>query len=176
VSGSQIIADERIIRKIVLLRGEKVILDFHLAELYGVETRVLKQAVRRNSERFPVDFMFELNDVEVDEVVSQNVIPSKGQFGGATPFAFTEAGVAMLSGVLRSERAIQMNIAIIRTFIALRKLAANYQELYDKLEKLEAQHDEKFSEIYKALNHLLSPSTAPRRRIGYRSDDPDDNN
>ena len=107
--------------KIITLRNEKVILDVHLAELYGVETRALKQAVRRNKDRFPDDFMYELNDTEIDEVVSQTVIPSKSYFGGAVPFAFTENGVAMLSSVLNSKKAIEINIAIIRTFTMLRK-------------------------------------------------------
>ncbi|MBK9735744.1 MAG: ORF6N domain-containing protein [Saprospiraceae bacterium] len=130
------------------MRDERVILDIHLAELYGVETRVLKQAVKRNIERFPDDFMFELNDDEIDEVVSQNVIPSKSYFGGANPYAFTETGVAMLSSVLKSSKAVEMNIAIMRTFVALRKLAINYDELLKKLEAMEKGYDGKFKEIY----------------------------
>lgn len=102
--------------KIITIRDEKVILDVHLAELYEVETRVLKQAVRRNRERFPADFMYELTNAEIEEVVSQNVIPSKKYFGGAVPYAFTENGVAMLSGVLNSKKAIDINIAIMRAF------------------------------------------------------------
>src|SRR6186713_1450685 len=102
------VVEERIIQKIVLLREEKVILDVHLAELYGVETRALKQAVRRNIDRFPVDFMFELTEDEIKTVVSQNVIPHKKYLGGSQPFAFTETGVAMLSSVLKSHTAIEM--------------------------------------------------------------------
>ncbi len=102
--------------KIISLRDERVLLDVHLAEFYGIETRALKQAVRRNKERFPADFMYVLTHVEIDDVVSQNVIPSKRHFGGARPFAFTENGVAMLSSVLNSKKAIEINIAIIRTF------------------------------------------------------------
>ncbi|MCX6232912.1 MAG: ORF6N domain-containing protein [Bacteroidetes bacterium] len=105
--------------KIVILRDEKVILDVHLAELYEVETRVLKQAVRRNIGRFPDDFMYQLTDAEIEDVVSQNVIPSKRHLGGAIPFAFTESGVAMLSSVLNSKKAIYVNIAIMRTFTKL---------------------------------------------------------
>ena len=150
-----IIPNERIINKIVLLRGEKVILDVHLADLYGVETRVLKQAVRRNIERFPEDFMFKLSEKEIASVVSQNVIPSKKYFGGAIPFAFTETGVAMLSSVLRSKKAIEMNIAIVRTFIQLRKLAYNYEELVAKMKEMELNYNEQFNEIYQVLQQLL---------------------
>jgi len=127
---------EVIISKIVALRDEKIMLDFHLAELYGVETRVLKQAVRRNLDLFPGDFMFVLTDAEVDDMVSQNVIATKQQLGGALPFAFTETGVAMLSSVLKSARAKEMNIAIMRTFVALRKMALNYNEVMSALDKV----------------------------------------
>src|ERR1044071_8669487 len=102
----------RVDRPVLLVRSQNVILDFNLAELYEVETRALKQAVRRNADRFPADFMFELSTGEVDTLVSQNVIPTRGQLGGAVPMAFTEQGVAMLSSVLRSRRALQVNIAI----------------------------------------------------------------
>jgi len=121
-----LIPDEVIIRRIILLRDEKVMLDIHLAELYNVETRILKQAIRRNLSRFPNDFMFELTAEEVNKVVSQFVIPSKRSLGGAIPFAFTESGIAMLSSVLKSQKAIEMNISIIRAFVLLRKLASNY--------------------------------------------------
>lgn len=103
-----IIPDEIIISHILVFRGERVILDLHLAELYDVETRMLKQAVRRNIDRFPEDFMFELTPEEMEEMVSQNVIPSKSVFGGAVPFAFTELGVAMLSSVLKSKKAVEI--------------------------------------------------------------------
>jgi len=165
------IPKERILRKIILIRDEKVILDVHLAELYGVETRALKQAVKRNLGRFPPDFMYELTAVEVEEVVSQNVIPHKKFFGGAVPYAFTETGVAMLSSVLKSEKAVEMNILIIRTFITLRKMALSYQEIMQKLEAMELRNSKKFKEIYEALNFLLSPPNPPRKRIGYKSDD-----
>ena len=98
----EIVPQERILKKIILLRNEKVILDVHIAELYGVETRALKQAVKRNLNRFPPDFMYELTENEIDFVVSQNVIPHKKYFGGASPYAFTETGVAMLSSILKS--------------------------------------------------------------------------
>jgi hypothetical protein len=166
-----IIPEERILTKIFLIRGEKVILDVHLAELYGVETRALKQAVKRNSGRFPPDFMYVLTELEIEAVVSQNVIPHKKFFGGSAPYAFSETGVAMLSSVLKSDKAIEMNIMIIRTFVTLRKMALNYREIMQKLETMESENGEKFKEIYAALNHLLIPPNPPRKRIGYKSDD-----
>lgn len=158
-----VIPEERIIYKIIILRNEKVILDFHLAELYNVETRALKQAVRRNKARFPDDFMFELNPEEIENVVSQNVIPTKSYLGGAVPYAFTEAGIAMLSTVLKSQSAIEMNIAIIRTFIALRKITFNYKVLADKLSAIELTYNEQFKEVYKALETLLEPPKDTRK-------------
>jgi len=169
MSEKNIIPNERIINKIVLLRGEKIILDVHLAELYDVETRTLKQAVRRNIERFPDDFMFVLSEKEIESVVSQNVIPSKRYFGGAKPFAFTETGVAMLSSILRSKKAIEMNVAIVRTFVQLRKLANNYEELIAKMQEMELNYNEQFSEIYQVLQQLLSkPEEELRKQIGYK--------
>ena len=110
-----ILKPEKVARLVFFVRGEQIMLDFHLASLYGVETRALKQAVRRNRERFPGDFMFELSKREEKDLVSQSVIPRRGKFGGARPMAFTEQGVAMLSSVLRSARAVEVNIAIIRS-------------------------------------------------------------
>ena len=119
------------------IRGTKVILDFELAKLYEVETRALKQAVRRNYDRFPGDFLFELSTDEMQNMVSQNVIPSLKYFGGATVYAFTEQGVAMLSSVLRSKKAIQINISIMRAFVLMRQWALNHQELSKRLDALE---------------------------------------
>ena len=158
--------------KIITLRNEKVILDVHLAELYGVETRALKQAVRRNKDRFPDDFMYELNDTEIDEVVSQTVIPSKSYFGGAIPFAFTENGVAMLSSVLNSKKAIEINIAIIRTFTMLRKaLLLNkdiVQEIIDIKKKLNNQ-DKNIELVFTYLDELeRKEEPEPRKQIGYK--------
>ena len=160
--------EEKIIKKIVLLRDEKVILDVHLAELYGVETRVLKQAVRRNIERFPEDFMFELTEDEIETVVSQNVIPHRKFFGGSIPFAFTETGVAMLSSVLKSNQAIEMNIAIMRIFVALRKVAANYKEVMQILNEMRNQYDSRFAELYQVLEQLINPLQLPRNKIGFK--------
>lgn len=173
--NSATILEETILRKIVLLRNEKVILDVHLADLYGVETRTLKQAVRRNIERFPAgDFMFELVEDEIDTVVSQNVIPHRKYLGGSKPFAFTETGVAMLSSVLKSRTAIEMNITIIRTFVALRKVASNYKEIMQILTEIRNQYDAQFEEVYTALEKLINPPEEPRPRIGFRRADETD--
>ncbi|SCY65085.1 ORF6N domain-containing protein [Flavobacterium caeni] len=159
---------ETIKSKIFEIRGQKVMLDFDLANLYQTETRTLKQAVRRNVNRFPNDFMFVLSQNEINDLVSQNVIPSKSNLGGAAPFAFTEQGVVMLSSVLNSEKAIEINIAIIRTFIAIRQFALNYNELQARIEKLEQQ----FPDIYKALNYLVdkdrSVEKTDRTKIGFK--------
>ncbi len=136
------------------IRGQKVMLDFDLAELYQVETRVLKQAVRRNNQRFPSDFMFEVSEDEIQILVSQSVIPSKSYFGGARPFAFTEQGVAMLSSVLRSEKAIQINIAIMRAFVEFRRYALTYSELAQKIAELEIKFEKEFADVHEVLRRL----------------------
>ena len=158
--------------KIYTIRNQKVMFDFDLAELYEVETRVLKQAVRRNMERFPEDFMFQLTNEEIDTMVSQNVIPSKQKLGGALPFVFTEQGVAMLSGVLKSKKAIEINIAIMRAFVLIRQYALSHNDLTDKLNQLEEKFNKKFSDIAEALNYLLDKGSKPkenkRNPIGYK--------
>ena len=146
-------------------------LDADLASLYEVETRVLKQAVRRNIKRFPKDFMFELSEDEIDRLVSQNVIPSKKVFGGAKPFAFTEQGVAMLSSVLNSDKAIQVNIAVLRTFVKLRQILHDNKELADKIDKLEQKYDEQFRIVFTALQQLIKEESEPRPRIGFKHPD-----
>jgi hypothetical protein len=144
-----------------------------LADLYMVETRALKQAVRRNRNRFPGDFLFELTNDEVDALVSQSVIPGRKKFGGAVPFAFTEQGVAMLSSVLRSERAVQVNIAIMRTFVQLRRLMDSNRDLARKIEAMEKKYDEQFAVIFEAIKQLVEEDqagkTEPVRRIGFKS-------
>ena len=137
------------------IRGCKVMLDFDLAMMYGVETRVLKQSVRRNINRFPSDFMFMLTEQEIDALVSQFVIPSKKYFGGALPFAFTEQGVAMLSSVLKSKNAIEVNIAIMRAFVFIRQYALTHKDLTEKLKQLEKKYDQKFLNFEQAINYLL---------------------
>jgi hypothetical protein len=165
-----------IAERICYLRNERVILDIDLAVLYKVETRVLKQAVRRNRERFPEDFMFELPDNEIDMVVSQNVIPSKKYFGGARPFAFTEQGVAMLSGVLKSKQAIEVNIEIIRAFIQMRRMIQSHNELRKKLASLENKYDKRFSVVFEALKQLLVEKAKPRKQIGFKTRKDDNKN
>jgi hypothetical protein len=166
-----IIKEESIANHIYFIRGQNIILDFDLASLYGVETRALKQAVKRNIARFPDDFMFELSPTEIDFVVSQNVIPSKKYLGGAVPFAFTEQGVAMLSGVLKSSRAIQVNIAIMRAFVQLKKLISTHKDIVNKINELEERYDEQFKLIFTALRQLIQKENEPRKRIGYKNYD-----
>ena len=155
------------------VRGCRVMLDYHLAELYQVETRALKQAVKRNIERFPGDFMFVLTREEANLLlsigVSQNVIPPAYNFGVAMPMAFTEQGVAMLSSVLRSKVAIEVNISIMRAFVLMRQMAIGYEELSRRIEELEVSTDAQFNELYQALTQLLSQSKQQkeRRPVGF---------
>lgn len=165
---------EIIKQKITVLRAKKVMLDFDLAVLYGVETRVLKQAVRRNLTRFPADFLFQLTHNEIDELVSQSVIPSKSKLGGATPFAFTEQGIAMLSSVLNSDKAVDVNISIMRAFVLLRQHLTDYKNLKEQIALLEKEMNIKFKDIYQALNYLLQKDKAvtehkKRSRIGFKN-------
>ena len=150
-------------------------LDMDLAKIYEVETRVLKQAVRRNIERFPEDFMFELTKDEWEFIRSQNVMfkPGKGKFPKFLPYAFTEQGVAMLSAVLNSNRAIQTSILIMRAFVTMRQLALTYQELSEKLIELEKQHNQKFEYIEQVLNYLIQKENqktqqTTRKQVGYK--------
>lgn len=160
---------EVIKNKIFEVRGQKVMLDFDLAQLYETETRSLKQAIKRNPTRFPDDFMFILSEEEIELLVSQNVIPSKSKLGGAQPFAFTEQGIAMLSSVLNSEKAISINISIIRAFVIIRQFTLTYSELKDRILTIENQ----FPDIYKALNYLVDKDSdanknKDRNKIGYK--------
>ena len=159
--------------KIFEVRSCRVMLDYHLAELYQVETRALKQAVKRNIERFPSDFMFVLTKEEANLLlsigVSQNVIPPDYNFGVAMPMAFTEQGVAMLSSVLRSKVAIEVNISIMRAFVLMRQMVIGYEELLRRIEELEVSTDAQFNELYQALTQLLSQSKQQkeRRPVGF---------
>lgn len=159
--------------KIFEVRSCRVMLDYHLAELYQVETRALKQAVKRNIERFPGDFMFVLTQEEANLLlsigVSQNVIPPAYNFGVAMPMAFTEQGVAMLSSVLRSKVAIEVNISIMRAFVLMRQMAIGNEELSRRIEELEVSTDAQFNELYQALTQLLSQSKQQkeRRPVGF---------
>lgn len=161
--------------KIYEIRGQKVMLDRDLAEMYEVETRVLNQAVQRNLKRFPVDFMFQLSRKEFDLLISQNVISKTLGRGGIRkmPFAFTEQGVAMLSSVLNSEKAIQVNIVIIRTFVLIRQTALKYGELSSKIKTLEKKYNKKISKIFAALEYLIAEKKAEeelknRSKIGFK--------
>jgi len=165
-----VIPIERIASAILMLRDQRVMLDYNLAVLYAVETRALKQAVRRNPDRFPNDFMFELSEQEIDTVVSQFVIPDRRRFGGAKPMAFTEQGIAMLSSVLNNERAIKVNIAIMRAFVKLRQVLDTNRELAQKFLELEqrvGKHDEEIAAILEAIRQLIAPPEKARREIGF---------
>lgn len=156
--------------KIFEVRGCRVMLDFHLAELYQVETRALKQAVKRNIERFPGDFMFELSKDEWSRLITNcDKFPNNIRHTPTPPMAFTEQGVAMLSSVLRSKIAIEVNISIMRAFVLMRQMVAGYEELLKRIEELEASTDAQFNDIYQALTQLLSQSQEQkqRRRIGF---------
>ncbi len=164
-----LIVAERIERRILLIRAQKVILDEGLAALYGVGTKVLVQAVKRNADRFPPDFMFQLSPEE-DETLRSQIVTSKPGRGGRRyrPYAFTEHGVAMLSSVLKSRQAVQVNIEIVRTFVRLRELLATHADLAQKLEALEKRYDSQFREVFDAIRQLMAPPAAPKRgRIGF---------
>lgn len=175
----EMIIEERIAKAIYLIRDQKVMLDSDLANLYGVETRTLKQAVRRNRDRFPEDFMFELLPDEwnhlKDALRSQNVIlddNKRGKHSKYVPFVFTEQGVAMLSSVLKSPTAIQVNISIMRVFVKMRQWAANYSELLKKIEELQktqTDQSENIANIYRIIEELIRPTTTKRNPIGYKT-------
>ena len=165
------IPDEIITNKIYLIREQKVMLDRDLAELYGVETKRLKEQVRRNINRFPESFMFELTSEEHKTLRSQFATLKRGRHSKYPPFVFTEYGILMLSSVLNSELAIKMSVQIIETFVQLRKLANNYEEIMNKINQMESHNNEQFSEIYEVLQNLLSkPEEKPRTKIGYKKE------
>ncbi|MBM4333245.1 MAG: ORF6N domain-containing protein [Deltaproteobacteria bacterium] len=163
-----LIPSETIEKRIFLLRGQKVMLSIHLAELYQVEPRVLIQAVKRNIERFPKDFMFQLNREEFNNLKSQIVISSWGGLRRAAPYAFTEQGVAMLSSVLNSSRAIQVNIEIMPAFVRLRKILASHADLARKLEDLEKKYDSQFRVVFEAIRQLMAGPERPPKKIGFQ--------
>jgi ORF6N domain len=159
---------ERITQAILLIRGQKVMLSTYLADLYEVEPRILVQAVKRNIERFPEDFMFQLNDHEFENLKSQIVTSSWGGLRRAAPYAFTEQGVAMLSSVLHSNRAIHVNIEIMRAFVRLRQLLATNVELARKLATLERKYDAQFRVVFEAIRELMTPPEPRKKRpIGF---------
>jgi hypothetical protein len=160
----------RIDRTIRRVRGHNVMLDADLAALYGVETRELVQAVARNADRFPADFMFQLTLQEAKVLRSQIVISKTGRGGRRTqPYAFTEQGVAMLSSVLRSRRAVRVNIEIMRAFVRLRRVLESHTDLARKLDALEEKYDAQFSVVFEAIRGLMAPPRVPRKRIGFRA-------
>jgi len=164
---------ERIEKSIMLIRDQKVMIDRDLAELYGVETRVLNQAVRRNKKRFPADFMFPLTREEIRNI-SQIVICSEIKHARNVN-VFTEQGVAMLSSILNSDRAIEVNIAIMRAFVELRKISSSHKQLAQKLREIEARledHDESIDAIFEAIQQLMTPPEKPRKRIGFEVKEP----
>lgn len=170
------ITDELVMNKIYLIRGQKVMLDRDLAELYGVETKVLNQAVKRNSDRFPADFMFQVTKTEWESLRSQIVTlkTGRGKYPKYVPTVFTEQGVAMLSSVLKSETAIRVNIQIIRIFTRMREMIMTHKDILlqlDKIEKKLTGHDEDINLIFQYLKQLLNPPSPPRQRIGFKRKD-----
>lgn len=158
---------EQITRTILLVRGEKVLLDEHLAALYGVETGALVRAVKRNIDRFPLDFMFQLSEEEWSSLRSQLGISRAHGGRRYAPYAFTEQGVAMLSGVLRSEQAVHVNIEIMRAFVRLREILASHEDLARKLNALERKYDAQFKAVFDAIRDLMAPQAAPKPPIGF---------
>lgn len=163
------IPTERIESRIYLLRGHKVMLSPDLADLYEVEPRALVQAVKRNMERFPEDFMFQLSQEEFDNLKSQIVISSWGGRRRATPYAFTEQGVAMLSSVLRSKRAVMVNVEIMRAFVRLRQMLAANADLASKFAALEKKYDAQFKVVFDAIRELMAPPAGKKLPIGFAS-------
>ena len=172
-SRAAVLSTERIEHAIYHARGDRVLLDADLALLYGVTTRALVQAVKRNVERFPADFLFQLSSNELENLRSQSVISSAlVSWGGRRyrPYAFTEQGVAMLSSVLRSRRAVAVNIEIMRVFVRLRGLLISQHELARKIAEMEHRYDGQFRTVFEAIRRLMAPLPAQKRRAGFRPD------
>jgi hypothetical protein len=180
MSSAVILKPENIAQLVLFIRGEKIILDRDLARLYGVTTKALNQAVKRNAARFPADFMFQLTKSEYEDSRSQSVTKvgnassrsqpvtlKRGQNIKYFPYAFTEQGVAMLSSVLRSPRAVEVNIAIMRTFVQLRRLMETNRDLAHKIEALEKKYDQQFAVVFAAIKELITPSAPTREQIGF---------
>jgi phage regulator Rha-like protein len=169
------VADEVIMNKIYVIRGQKVMIDRDLAELYEVETKRLKEAVRRNASRFPKDFMFEMNKKEFENWRTQNATSKEDKQGlRYAPFCFTEQGVTMLSCILNSDRAIEVNIQIIRIFTKMKEMLLTHKDILLQLHKIEKKltaHDEDIQLIFQYLKKLLNPPQEPRQRIGFKPDD-----
>lgn len=157
----------RILGSILVIRGQKVILDSSLAEMYGVQTGALIQAVKRNPGRFPDDFMFQLTKSEFAGLKSQNVMSSSWGGRRTLPYAFTEQGVAMLSSVLRNQRAVAVNVEIMRAFVRIREMIAGREDLVRRLDALEQRYDQQFRSVFEAIRALISDDIKPRKRIGF---------
>lgn len=178
-SALELIPAPAIQKRILVVRDRQVMLDEDLADLYGVETRRLIEQVKRNVERFPVDFMFQLNRDEAAALRSQTATSGAGRGGRRyAPYVFTEQGVAMLSGVLRSKRAVAVNIAIMRAFVELRRAASSYAAIERRLEEFErdtrsklGEHDQHLEQIFRSLRQLISPPALPKRRVGFKPPD-----
>lgn len=165
---------ELIEKRIYIIRSQKVMLSTQLAELYNVEVRVLVQAVKRNIDRFPSDFMFQLSKSEFEDLKSQIVISSWGGARRSRPYAFTEQGVAMLSSILNSKEAIKVNIQIMRAFVKLREILSTHKELAQKLKELELKidsHDQQIQAIFDVINQLITPPDPPKRKMGFTIDE-----
>ena len=171
MTKTDLISIEKIENSIYFIRGEKVILDRDLAELYQVQTKALNQAVRRNVDRFPPDFMFQLSEEEVIEVNRSQIVTGsqKHRDPRSKPYAFTEQGVAMLSSVLRSKCAISVNIEIMRAFVRLRQIFVLNAELSRRLDELESKYDKQFRVVFDAIRHLMATPVRTRKEIGFRS-------
>jgi phage regulator Rha-like protein len=166
-----VIPHEVIERKILLIRGKRVMLDKDLADLYEVTTGNLNKAIKRNLDRFPEDFMFQLTQDEADQLLRFQIGTLKrGQHFKYLPYAFTENGVAMLSSVLNSQRAVQVNIEIMRTFTRLREMLLTHKDLKAKIESLEKKYDHQFKIVFDTIKQLLEPPQKPKRKIGFRAD------
>ncbi len=164
-------ADELIVNKIYYIRKQKIMLDRDLAELYGVQAIRLREQVKRNIDRFPSNFMFQLTAKEVEAMVSQNAIPSKRQLGGYLPYAFTEHGVLMLASVLKSKQALEVSISFIEIFVKMREMLSTNKDILLKMQQMEKKltgHDEDIKLIFEALKQLLNPPQEPRKRIGFK--------
>lgn len=160
---------ETVSSRILLIRGQKVMLDFTLADMYGVETKVLNQAVGRNKQRFPDDFMFRLNQEEFDHILRSQFVTSSSNWGGTRylPRAFTQEGIAMLSSALRSERAIEVNIAIMRAFVQMREAMLSHEDMAKRIDEMEAKYDGQFATVFDALRQLFETPVPPKHPIGY---------
>jgi hypothetical protein len=168
IAGTNVVSIETVQRRIITVRGEKVMLDRDLADLYRVETKQLKRAVRRNIRRFPIDFMFELTKEEYSALRGQIGTLKRGEHSKYLPMAFTEQGVAMLSSVLNSGQAIEVNILIMRAFVRLRQMAVAHKDLLQKVEAMEKKYDQQFQIVFEAIKRLMAPTEKPPKKIGFQ--------